>query len=71
LPAQAIDRPAAFLVAHERRLTEIQREPATAIVRLARDSPSEAAEYANALNLHLTPAQRGIVQSHWTHGRCD
>jgi soluble lytic murein transglycosylase len=62
LLAQAIDRPAAFLVAHERRLTEIQRELATvAIVRLARDSPSEAAEYANALNLHLTPAQRGIV----------
>ncbi|MBS1134486.1 MAG: lytic transglycosylase, partial [Burkholderiaceae bacterium] len=62
LLAQAIDRPAAFLVAHERRLTEIQRELATvAIVRLARDSPSEAAEYANALNLHLTPAQRGII----------
>lgn len=62
LLAQAIDRPAAFLVAHERRLTEIQRELATvAIVRLARDSPSEAADYANALNLHLTPAQRGII----------
>ena len=62
LLAQAIDRPAAFLVAHERRLTEIQRELATvATVRLARDSPSEAAEYANALNLHLTPAQRGII----------
>src|SRR5512139_1137570 len=62
LLGQAIDRPAAFLVAHERRLTEIQRELATvAIVRLARDSPSEAAEYANALNLHLTPAQRGII----------
>ena len=62
LLAQAIDRPAAFLVAHERRLTEIQRELATvATVRLARDSPSEAAEHANALNLHLTPAQRGII----------
>jgi soluble lytic murein transglycosylase len=62
LLAQAIDRPAAFLVAHERRLTEIQRELATvAIVRLARDSPGEAAEYASALNLHLTPEQRGIV----------
>jgi soluble lytic murein transglycosylase len=62
LMAQAIDRPAAFLVAHERRLTEIQRELAiVAIVRLARDSPSEAAEYAAALNLHLTPEQRGIV----------
>ena len=62
LLAQAIDRPAAFLVAHERRLTQIQRELAiVAIVRLARESPSEAAEYANALNLHLTPEQRGIV----------
>jgi len=62
LLAQAIDKPAAFLVGHERRLTQIQRELATvAIVRLARDNPSEAAEYANALNLHLTPEQRGIV----------
>ena len=62
LLAQAIDRPAAFLIAHERRLTQIQRELAiVAIVRLARDSPSEAAEHANALNLHLTPEQRGIV----------
>lgn len=62
LLAQALDRPAAFLVAHERRLSEIQRELAiVAIVRLARDSPSDAAEYANALNLHLTPEQRGTV----------
>jgi soluble lytic murein transglycosylase len=62
LLTQAIDRPAAFLTAHERRVTEVQRELAiVAIVRLARDSPSEAAEYASALNLHLTPEQRGIV----------
>jgi soluble lytic murein transglycosylase len=62
LLTQAIDRPAAFLTAHERRLTEVQRELATvAIVRLARDSPGDAAEYATALNLHLTPEQRGIV----------
>ncbi len=62
LLAQAIDRPAAFLTAHERRLTQIQRELATvAIVRLARDNPADAAEYALALNLHLTPEQRGIV----------
>jgi soluble lytic murein transglycosylase len=59
---QAIDRPAAFLTAHERRLTQVQRELATvAIVRLARDNPSEAAESAQALNLHWTPEQRGIV----------
>ena len=62
LLTQAIDRPAAFLTAHERRLTELQRELAiVAVVRLARDSPSDAAEYATALNLHLTPEQRGIV----------
>src|SRR5512135_3357763 len=60
--AQAIDRPAAWLTAHERRLTQVQRELATvAIVRLARDNPQDAAEYANALNLLLTPEQRGIV----------
>ena len=60
--AQAIDRPAAWLTAHERRLTQVQRELATvAIVRLARDNPQDAAEYANALNLLFTPEQRGIV----------
>ncbi|MGZ8272396.1 MAG: transglycosylase SLT domain-containing protein [Burkholderiaceae bacterium] len=60
--AQAIDRPSAWLTAHERRLTQVQRELATvAIVRLARDNPQEAAEYANALHLLLTPEQRGIV----------
>jgi soluble lytic murein transglycosylase len=60
--AQAIDRPAAWLTAHERRLTQVQRELATvAIVRLARDNPQDAAEYANALHLLLTPEQRGIV----------
>jgi soluble lytic murein transglycosylase len=62
LLAQAIDRPAAFLAAHERRVTQVQRELAiVAIVRLARDSPTDAAEYASALNLHLTPEQRGVV----------
>ena len=62
LLAQAIDHPAAFLSAHERRLTEIQRELATvAIVRLARDNPAEAADYAQTLNLHWTPEQRGLV----------
>jgi soluble lytic murein transglycosylase len=60
--AQAIDRPAAWLTAHERRLTQVQRELATvAVARLARDNPQEAAEYANALHLLLTPEQRGIV----------
>ena len=62
LLAQAIDRPSAWLTAHERRLTQVQRELATvAIVRLARDNPQDAADYAGALNLLLTPEQRGIV----------
>jgi len=62
LLAQAIDRPAAFLTAHERRLTDVQRELAmVAVVRLARENPQDAAEYAGALNLLLTPEQRGIV----------
>jgi soluble lytic murein transglycosylase len=60
--AQAVDRPAAWLAAHERRLTETQRELAiVAIVRLARDEPALAARYAGALDLHFSPEQRGIV----------
>ncbi len=60
--AQAIDRPSAWLTAHERRLTEVQRELAmVAIARLARDNPQDAAEYASSLHLLLTPEQRGIV----------
>jgi soluble lytic murein transglycosylase len=60
--AQAIDRPSAWLTAHERRLTKVQRELAmVAIARLARDKPEDAAEYANAMNLLFTPEQRGIV----------
>src|SRR5512137_185376 len=60
--AQAIDRPSVWLTAHERRLTQVQRELATvAIVRLSRDNPQDAAEYASSLNLLLTPEQRGIV----------
>jgi soluble lytic murein transglycosylase len=60
--AQAIDRPAAWLTAHERRLTQVQRELAmVAIARLARDNPKDAAEFAGSLNLLLTSEQRGIV----------
>jgi soluble lytic murein transglycosylase len=59
---QAIERPSAWLTAHERRLTEMQRELAmVAIVRLARDNPQDAAEHAGSLHLLLTPEQRGIV----------
>jgi soluble lytic murein transglycosylase len=60
--AQAIDRPAAWLATHERRLTQVQRELAmVAIARLARDDPEQAARFAGALHLHFTPEQRGIV----------
>ena len=60
--AQAIDRPSVWLTAHERRLTQVQRELAmVAIVRLSRENPQDAAEYANSLNLLFTPEQRGIV----------
>ena len=52
--AQAIDRPAAFLALHERRLTQLQRELAiVAIVRLARENVDQAERFAGALNLHL------------------
>jgi soluble lytic murein transglycosylase len=62
LVAQAIDHPSTFLTTHERRLTEAQRELAlVAIARLARDDPAQAARFASALNLHLSPEQRGIV----------
>jgi soluble lytic murein transglycosylase len=60
--AQAVDRPAAWLAANERRASEKQRELAiVAIVRLARDDPALAARRADALNLQLSPEQRGIV----------
>lgn len=59
---QAIDKPAAFLALHERRLTEVQRELAiVAIARLARENPEQAARYAAALNLHFSAEQRGLV----------
>jgi soluble lytic murein transglycosylase len=60
--AQAIDKPAAFLALHERRLTQLERELAiVAIVRLARDNVDQAERYASALNIHFTPEQRGVV----------
>ena len=60
--AQAIDQPARWLAIHERRLTQVQTELAlVAIARLAKDDPKEAAEHGAALNLHLTPEQRGVM----------
>jgi soluble lytic murein transglycosylase len=64
--AQAVDRPAAWLAAQQRRIGDgqgdAQRELAiVAIARLARDDPTLAARHADALNLHLSPEQRGLV----------
>jgi soluble lytic murein transglycosylase len=60
--ANAVDRPAAWLAANERRASETQRQLAiVAIVRLARDDPALAARHADVLNLHLSPEERGIV----------
>lgn len=58
----AIDKPAAFLAALDKRPTEVQRDLAQiALARLARDEPAVAARHAQALNSHLSPEQRGIV----------
>jgi soluble lytic murein transglycosylase len=60
--AQIIEQPARWLTTHERRISRQQIEPALlALARLSRDDPEKAAQFASALNLHLTPAQRGLV----------
>jgi soluble lytic murein transglycosylase len=60
--AQILEQPVRWLTAHERRVTRGQVELAMlALSRLARDDPEKAAQFATALNLHLTPEQRGIV----------
>jgi soluble lytic murein transglycosylase len=60
--AQILEQPARWLATHERRIGHQQVEPALlALARLARDDPEKAAQFAAALNLHLTPEQRGIV----------
>ena len=60
--AQIIEQPARWLTTHERRISREQIEPALlALARLSRDDPEKAAQFASALNLHLTPAQRGLV----------
>jgi soluble lytic murein transglycosylase len=62
LAAQILDRPERWLATHERRLSRKEVEPALlALARLARDDPEKAARFAVALNLHLTPEQRGLV----------
>ena len=60
--AQILDQPARWLATHERRIGRKEVEAALlALSRLARDDPEKAAQFAAALNLHLTPEQRGIV----------
>ena len=59
---QILDQPARWLATHERRLTRQQVEPALlALARLARDDPDKAAQFAAALNLHLSSEQRGVA----------
>jgi len=58
----AIDQPTVFLNTQERKPAAAHSELAViAIVRLARDNPQSAADHALAINLELTPEQRGIV----------
>ncbi len=57
----AIDRPANWLAANERKLGAQKDLAMVAIARLARDEPSKAARYAALLDPSLTPQQRGIV----------
>jgi len=60
--AQILDQPERWLATHERRISKQQIELAVlALARLARDDPDKAAQFAAALNLHLTPEQRGLV----------
>jgi len=60
--AQIIDQPARWLATHERRIDRQQAEPVLlALARLSRDDPEKAAQFAAALNLHLTPEQRAVA----------
>ena len=59
---QILEQPARWLATHERRISRQQIEPALlALARLSRDDPEKAAQFAAALNLHLTPEQRGVA----------
>jgi soluble lytic murein transglycosylase len=59
--ALAIDRPASWLAANERRLEGQRYLAMVAIARLARDDPARAARFASLLAPHLTPEQLGLV----------
>ncbi len=59
---QILERPERWLATHERRIKEPQLEAVLlALSRLSREDPEQAARFAAALNLHLTPEQRGLV----------
>ncbi len=59
---QILEQPARWLATHERRISRQHIEPALlALARLARDDPEQAAQFGSALNLHLSPEQRGLA----------
>ncbi|HEU0201067.1 MAG TPA: transglycosylase SLT domain-containing protein [Burkholderiaceae bacterium] len=58
---QAVERPGAWLKANERDLAKHRDVAHLAIARLARDDPQLAARWAQLLDPHLTPEQRGQV----------
>jgi len=60
--AQILAKPERWLATHERRISRQKIEAALlALARLSRDDPEKAARFALALNLHLTPEQRGLA----------
>jgi soluble lytic murein transglycosylase len=60
--AQILAKPERWLAAHQRRISRQEIEAALlALARLSRDDPEQAARFALALNLHLTPEQRGLA----------
>jgi soluble lytic murein transglycosylase len=61
---QALDRPGAWLSAHDRDLASTDREIVLiAIAQLARDDPPRAAQLAERLDPGLTAPQRGVLWS--------
>jgi len=60
--AQILTKPERWLATHQRRISRQQIEAALlALARLSRDDPEKAARFALALNLHLSPEQRGLA----------
>lgn len=65
--AQAIDRPASWLAANERRLGSERETARVAIARLARDDPQQAARFALKLEPHLTAPARAQMWGRIAH----